>query len=122
MLRNQVSHVVFNIIQCPANLVVLGLPWFDLHNLDVDWNLRKISSKSKNKKKKYIQPLIPGARAFIHAAKKNVEFAIYATPMGTSTETSIQEIHMQYHDFKDVFEKKNGDILPEHYPYDYAIE
>jgi hypothetical protein len=31
MLGNQVSHVVFNIIQCPTNPVVLGLPWFELH-------------------------------------------------------------------------------------------
>jgi hypothetical protein len=29
---------------------------------------------------------------------------------------------MQYHDFKDVFEKKNANILPEHHPYDCAIE
>jgi hypothetical protein len=45
MLGDQVSHVVFNIIQCPANPVVLGLPWFELHNPDVDWSLRRISSK-----------------------------------------------------------------------------
>jgi hypothetical protein len=36
MLGDQVSHIVFNIIQCPANSVVLGLPWFELHNPDVD--------------------------------------------------------------------------------------
>jgi hypothetical protein len=29
MLRDQVSHVVFNIIQCPANPLVLGLSWFE---------------------------------------------------------------------------------------------
>jgi hypothetical protein len=52
MLGDQMSHVVFNIIQCPVNPVVLGLPWFELHNPDVDWNLWKISSKSRNKKKK----------------------------------------------------------------------
>jgi hypothetical protein len=45
MLGDQLSHVVFNIIQCPANLVVLGLPWSELHNPDVDWNLQRISSK-----------------------------------------------------------------------------
>jgi hypothetical protein len=61
-------------------------------------------------------------KIFVRAAKKNVAFAIYATPMDTSTETSVQEISMQYHDFKDVFEKKNADILPEHHPYDCAIE
>ena len=45
MLGDQVSHVVFNIIQCLANLVVLGLPWFELHNLNIDYSLRRISSK-----------------------------------------------------------------------------
>jgi hypothetical protein len=52
ILGDQVFHAVFNIIQCPTNPVVLGLPWFELHNPDVDWSLRRISSKSKNKKKK----------------------------------------------------------------------
>jgi hypothetical protein len=64
MLGDKVSHVVFNIIQCPAYPMVLGLSWFELHNLDIDWSLWRISSKSKNEKKKYIQPLILGARAF----------------------------------------------------------
>jgi hypothetical protein len=42
--------------------------------------------------------------------------------MGTSTEKGMQEIPMQYHDFKDVFEKKNADILPKYRPYDCTIE
>jgi hypothetical protein len=46
-------------------------------------------SKIKKEKEKYIQLLILGARAFACAAKKNVAFAIYATPMGTSTEKGI---------------------------------
>jgi hypothetical protein len=122
MLGDQVSHSVFNIIQCPANPVVLGLLWFESHNSDVDWSLPRISPKSKNKKKKYIQPLILGARTFVLTVKKNIAFAIYATPIDTSTETSVQEIPMQYHDFKDVFEKKNANILSEHRLYDCANE
>jgi hypothetical protein len=39
MLGNQISYVVFNIIRCPTNPVVLGLLWFELHNPNVDWNL-----------------------------------------------------------------------------------
>jgi hypothetical protein len=89
MLVDQGSHVVFNIIQCPTNLVVLGLPWFELHNTNIDWSLQRIFSKSKNKNKKYIQPLILGAKTFARAVKKNIAFAIYATPMGTSTETGV---------------------------------
>jgi hypothetical protein len=54
--------------------------------------------------------------------KKNVAFAIYAIPMGASTEKGVEEISMQYHDFKDVFEMKNIDILLDHRLYDYTIE
>jgi hypothetical protein len=42
--------------------------------------------------------------------------------MGTSTEKGVQEIPMQHHDFKDVFERKNADMLPKHHSYDCAIE
>ena len=48
-VENLMSHVVFNIIQCPTNSMVFGLPWFELHNPGIDWNLRKISSKYKKK-------------------------------------------------------------------------
>ena len=52
MLKDQVSHVVFNIIQCPSNSMVLGLPWFELYIHDVDWNLPRISFKIKKQKEK----------------------------------------------------------------------
>jgi hypothetical protein len=42
--------------------------------------------------------------------------------MGTSTEKGVQEIPMQYHDFKNAFEKKNANILLEHRPYNCAIK
>ena len=45
MLRDRASHIVFNIIRCPVNPIVLGLSWFELYNLDIDWNLQRISSK-----------------------------------------------------------------------------
>ena len=63
------------------------------------------------KKIKNLQFLILGARAFVHTTKKNVAFVVYATPLDTSTEKDVQEVSLQYHDFKDVFEKKNADIL-----------
>jgi hypothetical protein len=91
-----------------------------VYNPDDDWNLWKIYLKDK--KEKNIQPHVLGVRTFIRATKKNVAFAIYATPMGSSTEKDVLEIPMQYLDFKDVFEKKNANILPEHCLYDCAIE
>jgi hypothetical protein len=55
-------------------------------------------------------------------SKENVAFVIYATSMGTSTKKDVQEIPIQYQDFKDVFEKKNASILLKHHLYDCAIE
>jgi hypothetical protein len=43
----------------------------------------------ETKRRKKIQPLILGARAFACAAKKNVAFAIYTTSMGSSTEKDV---------------------------------
>ena len=76
----------------------------------------------KIKKLKKIQPLFSGAGAFARTTKKNVAFVIYTTPIGASIEKGIQEILTQYHNFKDVFEKKNADILSEHCTYDCGIE
>jgi hypothetical protein len=45
MLRDQVFHIVFNIIQCSANPVVLGFPWFEFHSPNIDGNLQRIFSK-----------------------------------------------------------------------------
>ena len=42
--------------------------------------------------------------------------------MGSSTKKVVQEIPIQYHNFKDVFEKKNVGILQEHHLYDCTIE
>ena len=61
------------------------------------------------------------AKAFIRAAKNSVPFAIYATPASNEA-TIASTIPDQYKEFQDVFEKKNADILPEHRPYDCAID
>jgi hypothetical protein len=74
------------------------------------------------KEKIYIQPFILGTRAFKRAAKQNGAFAIYVTPMVTSIDKGVQEIPMQHHNFKDVFERKNADILPKYCLYDCTIE
>jgi hypothetical protein len=65
--------------------------------------------------------LFIGARAFMRAAKTGTPFVIYATPISKETTTSTN-IPTQYKEFEDIFEKKNADILPEHRPYDCAID
>jgi hypothetical protein len=110
--------ISFNALQIQWHLVFHSLSYIILTLIGV----YKEFLQNQKRKRKNIQSLILGARIFACATKKNVAFAIYATPMGTLTEKGIQEIPMQYHDFKDVFEKKNVDILSEHRPYDCVIE
>ena len=114
ILGEQISSIVFNIIKSPTSPIILGLPWFKLHNPDIDWQTRKINSRYRQPKKKTtLQPLFVGAKTFMRATKQNTMFVIYATPTSEPT---------NHEDFKDVFEKKNADILPHYRPYDCAIE
>ena len=42
VLDNLACVVSFNIISIPEHPIVLGLPWFELHNPDIDWRTREI--------------------------------------------------------------------------------
>ncbi len=62
-----------------------------------------------------------GDRACMRAAKNGNMFAIYAI----STSQPVQEptkLLAKYEEYRDVFEKKNADTLPQHRPYDCGIE
>jgi hypothetical protein len=62
-----------------------------------------------------------GVKAFMHATKKGDAFLIYELPTANGR-SQQHEIRFQYKAYRDVFERKNVDILPEHQPYDYAID
>ena len=82
----------------------------------IDHSESKSIRRSRTKK-----PLFLGARAFVRLSKQGTPFIIYATP--TSREkTSTTSILEQYKEFEDVFQKKSADMLPEHRPYDCAID
>ncbi len=134
LLDNHSSRVTFNIIKTPSNPVILGLSWLEKYNPHIDWVARKLEfctiecahedpsrKPQKSHKARLRKPLVIGARAFMRAAKKGTPFVIYATPTSEAATTSTT-IPEEYKDFQDVFEKKNADILPEHRPYDCAID
>ena len=132
---------MFNIIKIPWCPVILGLSWLDRYNSLIDWKLRKVtfptnslkveSAKTMSRNKS----LFIGARVFMKEAKQNTPLVIFTTPTqkdaaptrkdATPTRedaTPTLVIPKQYEEFKDVFEKKNADMLPKHRPYDYAID
>ena len=131
------SQIIFNVIRTPSNPVILGLSWLEKYNPSVDWKLRKMTFpfplehpdsnpvrkpvSKRVRKSRMKKPLFIGARAFVRSSKEGTPFVIYAAP--TSEEKTLAaSIPEQYKDFEDVFLKKNADILPEHRPYDCAID
>jgi hypothetical protein len=66
-------------------------------------------------------PLVVGARAFMRVAKKGTTFAIYATSIAESIK-GPEALPTRYNEYQDVFEKKNVDLLPQHRPYNCAID
>jgi hypothetical protein len=48
VLGNLAYVISFNIIHSPEHLIILGLPWFELHNLDIDWINQAIIRPPKN--------------------------------------------------------------------------
>jgi hypothetical protein len=120
------SRIMFNIIDSPSHPIVFGISWLEKYNPDIDWFSRTISFSRKPQQPGECQktsgkkPLLVGAKAFMKVAKENTPFIIYATPI--QEETSSTTIPERYKQFQDVFEKKNADVLPEHRPYDCAID
>ncbi|MGL5494987.1 MAG: retropepsin-like aspartic protease, partial [Collinsella sp.] len=121
---DHVSHITYNVIDSPSNPVILGLSWLEHFNPQIDWSSRSINFPAKVKAPERInlkKPLLVGARAFMKAAKEGSIFAIYATPISEPSHGTSRLPH-QYAAYQDVFEKKNADVLPQHRPYDCAID
>ena len=130
-IENHTSHISYNIIHSPSTLVILGLSCLERFNPNIDWSKRNIifpatlppqSLRYKPpEENKFKKPLFIGARAFIQAAKGGSTFVIYTIPIADETR-NMSALPEQYKSYQDVFEKKNADILPQHRPYDCAID
>ncbi|KAH7292053.1 hypothetical protein KP509_29G049500 [Ceratopteris richardii] len=60
------SHICFNVISSPANMVIIGMPWLKKHNPEINWEKNKITRRDIQKNPTYV-----GAKAFIHAGTPN---------------------------------------------------
>ena len=47
VLGNLACMISFNIISSPEHPIVLGLPWFELHNPSIDWLTREIGGRKQ---------------------------------------------------------------------------
>ena len=156
-VREHEEQMSFNIIPSPHHPVILGLPWLEAHNPNIDWQRHTLTfpcpikhqahpiskhstpslvpasspaprqnpvpSQNPASSRKPIKIAFIDASAFKRASKDNQVFVVQAIPASTEPSPSPpQALPVKYHDFVDVFSKKNADILPQHRPYDCPID
>ena len=130
--------LTFYLIASPRHPIVLGLSWLETHNPTVDWCRHSIvfpqqapypDSMATNSNLVAHSPDSMGTDSnlvaqFLDSVKTNCNSVPTPSPLvllrGISIPTNT--LPARYHDFSDVFEKKNADQLPEHRLYDCPID
>lgn len=142
-IAEQEEQLTFNVISSPHHPLILGLSWFKYHNPDVDWRTGKITFR-RNKDEKIqatttsvpapITQTTPGnssasaarisflsAEPFLKEARQNQAYMAFAVPKQENNPAQVS-LPKKYVEFADVFDERNANLLPEHRPYDCAIE
>ena len=122
--------------------VILGLPWMRRHRVQIDWTNERLilntdpESGPNPKSEPNPEPTIPeldicmiGAAPLARLSRKpnheifavSVKDVEQALAPKTYTDPA-KKLPQQYHEFLDVFSRKEADTLPEHRQYDHRIE
>jgi len=117
--------------------VILGLPWMRKHRVQPDWDSERLLINPKTDLKPEPEPesnpeldiCMIGAAPLSRLSRKP-DHEIFAVTMkdieqALAPKTFIDpatKLPQQYHDFLDVFSRKEADTLPKHRPYDHRIE
>ena len=131
--------ISFNIISSPQHPVVLGLPWFELHNPRIDWRMREIKNAQTFQDAQQTHDPKLLATTMAKSCSKQIStislrnlreegreeemfvFAMIITPTSNPQEADVH-FPSKYQDFSDVFDKVKAKTLPEHRPYDCPID
>ena len=131
VLGDLASVISFNIISSPEHSLVLGLPWFELHNPNIDWRKRSIEDikvdsvpLKASTKDMELHKISTISLHQLHEEGRKEDmfvFAVLVTPSSSSQELGAQ-LPNKYVEFSDVFDKVKANKLPAHRPYDCPID
>ena len=133
VLGNLATIISFNIISSPEHPIVLGLPWFELHNPKIDWKKREIIDSRDNNNSRLIttstSKLTPRHISTISLQRLREEarvedmllFAVVINPISNAQDFDVH-LPSKYREFSDVFDKVKANTLPDHRPYDCPID
>ncbi|CAJ1057674.1 uncharacterized protein LOC108874699, partial [Xyrichtys novacula] len=94
------------LLPSPHSPLVLGLPWLQIHNPQINWSTSSISAWSPHCHSHCLR----SANPHLHRQKS------------ASPPPSLTSVPPVYHDLAMVFSKEQSLILPPHRPYDCAID
>ena len=114
VLDNLACVVSFNIISIPEHPIVLGLPWFELHNPDIDWRTREIRYRKAQGSTHEIATISLHQLREEGRKEEMFLFAILVKPSDTIKEESTIQLPKKYHHYADVFDKVQANTLPHH--------
>lgn len=93
-----------DLIHSPIFPVILGLPWLQAHDPQIQWSTKLVSFSSPYCSE-HCLPLTPKVCATV-----------------TTSSDKLQQIPSEYLEFQEVFNKQMADRLPPHRPYDCPID
>uniref|UniRef100_A0A3P9MKA3 CCHC-type domain-containing protein n=1 Tax=Oryzias latipes TaxID=8090 RepID=A0A3P9MKA3_ORYLA len=103
---NHHEYIWFFVTNSPYCPVVLGYSWLKAHNPQFDWSTRRIINWSAFCMANCLQSAIPSVSSSGHKIPEDIDL------------TSVPRC---YHELKAVFSKTKAGSLPQHRPYDCAI-
>lgn len=94
-------------ISSPLFPIILGLPWLQAHNPQIDWKSGSVKFQSAYCQRHCLETSPPSPATLL---------CMDADPK------LCQVVPNSYHEYLDVFSKRGADTLPPHRPYDCPIE
>ena len=122
VLNNLACVVSFNIISSLEHPIVLGLPWFKLHNPDIDWRTRAMRYQQPRGSTHKISTIsLHHLREGGHKESMFV-LVVLVKPSNITKEESTIQLPKKYHYYADNFSKVKASTLPHHRSYDCPID
>jgi len=150
-VQDHVEEIEFAVSDIGSSDVYIGHDWLKQHNPSVDWNKSRILmdrcphtcdfTSGMDEDEPHIEtyalneeqtPLEEGDRLFIFDLdgyfdtllinRTNYEYVLKYDPTRAESKVWTDVVPSQYHDYEDIFTKKDFDKLPERRPWDHAIE
>ncbi|CAG8710500.1 5984_t:CDS:2 [Cetraspora pellucida] len=123
MVENHYEEIKFNLIQMLHHHVILRLSWLAYHNSSINWHERILKFPDAGCIPHIQHPSLALTTTHISMPERVFLaqiFHIAFVNKGSDIATSI--LLVKYNDFSDVFNKKEANRLPEHRPYNCAID